>query len=496
MSRGERFARNVGWGLAGQGSVAAINLLIIPRLVHGFGVEAYGLYLLMQSAAGWVGALHFGAGAGLVKYGSQSQSEGKRGALDDALRHGALMIVGGAAVGALVLWCAAPSLVGKVFVVPGYYQSHGAWMIRAAALGAVFASVAAWAGAAFQGLHRFQWQSAAAVLQGILIPFGVLGALSIGHGLGAAAAAFVAVHALVALFGLYGVLRARAEVPAGGGRVSFSDFGRYSIGFWPSALAQMVSSQLDRAFVAGLRSMSEFTLYAVPAGVLSRVQTLPQTASVALVPVMGGLGSGDDDGTARRLYLRASRTLIGLIVPAYALLFCLMPQFLSLWLGGRFGDTSVWPARLLVATQTVALFSFLPVSVAAGRRDGWWQSAAGWLQALICLSLWPWMIPRWGLLGAAAGGLIAQLVSTTAFVSFVHARLLDLSWPRFARETLIPSAAGTAALLVVVWPLRVRVEGWISFFALCGAAGALYTVIFWRLLPADDRRFIRGRLPF
>lgn len=496
MSRGDLFARNVGWGLAGQGAVVLINLLIIPRLVHGFGVEAYGLYLLMQSAAAWAGALHFGAGAGLVRYASQFQTEEKRGALDDTLRHGALMIVGGAILGALVLWLSAPALVGRVFAVPGYYRDHGAWMIRAAALGAVFASVSAWAGASFQGLHRFQWQSAAAVLQGILIPFGVLSALMIGRGLGAASAAFVAVHALVAVFGLYGVLRARRSVTGHGGHLSFAAFGRYSIGFWPAALAQMVSGQLDRAFVAGLRSMSEFTLYAVPASVLSRVQSLPAAASAALVPVMGGLHTHEGHEIAARLYLRASRTLIGLIVPAYALLFCLMPQFLSLWLGGSFGDTSVWPARLLVAAQGVALFSYLPVSVAAGRKDGWWHSAAAWLQALICLALWPWMIPRWGLLGASLGGLLAQTASTALFVTLVHERLLGLTWTRFARETLGPAAAGSIVLLALAWPLRVRVTGWFSFFALCAAAGACYTIIFWHLLPAEDRRFLRSRLPF
>lgn len=496
MNRGERFARSVGWGLAGQAGVAAINLLVIPVLVRGFGVEAYGLYLLMQAAAGWAGAAHFGAGAGLVRFASQAHAEGKRGALDDSLRHGAILIVGGAALGAAALWVAAPALAGEVFTVPGYYQAHGAWMIRAAALGAVFASVTAWAAAAFQGLHRFQWQSAAAVLQGFLLPLGVLAALSVGRGLGAAAASFVAAHALVALFSVYGLGRARLEVPDHGGRLSFAVFGRYSIGFWPASLAQLVSGQLDRAFIAGLRSMSEFTLYAVPAGLLSRVQTLPVTAAAALVPVMGGLAAHEGPETPARLYLRASRTLIGLITPAYALLFCLMPQFLSLWLGGGFGDVSVWPARLLVATHAIALFSYLPNSVAAGRKDGWWPSAAAWLQALICLSLWPWMIPRWGLLGAALGGLVAQAIATSLFVSFVHARLLALTWFRFARETLTPAAAGSAVLIVLVWPLRTRVTGWISFFALCAAAGALYTIVFWRLLPADDRRFLRARLPF
>ena len=496
MNRGERFARSVGWGLAGQGAVAAINLLIIPRLVHGFGVEAYGLYLLMQSAAGWVGAVHFGAGAGLVRFAAQAHAEDKRGLLDDALRHGAVFIVGGAAFGALVLWLAAPALVDRVFIVPGYYRDHGAWMIRAASLGAVFASVTAWAAAAFQGLHRFQWQSAAAVLQGLLIPFGVLAALSIGRGLGAAASSFVAAHAFVALFAACALAHVRGEVSGRGGRLSFGVFGRYSIGFWPVSLAQLVSGQLDRAFVAGLRSMSEFTLYAVPASVLSRVQGLPVTAAAALVPVMGGLAAHEGPEAAARPYLRASRTLIGLIAPAYALLFCLMPQFLSLWLGGRFGDTSVWPARLLVVMHAAALLSYLPNSVAAGRKDGWWPSAAAWLQALICLALWPWMIPRWGLLGAAMGGLAAQAVSTALFVSFVHSRLLHLSWPRFARETLTPALAGSAVLLALAWPLRVRVTGWFSFFALCAAAGALYTIVFWRLLPEEDRRFLRSRLPF
>ncbi|MEK7388664.1 MAG: oligosaccharide flippase family protein [Elusimicrobiota bacterium] len=496
MSRGERFASNVSWGLAGQAAVVAINLFIIPRLVRGFGVEAYGLYLLMQAAAGWVGVLHFGATAGTIRFAAESQSGGGRSLLDDALRHSAVLVIGGAMLGALIMWVAAPSLADKVFIVPAYYRFHGAWMIRAASLGAVFTAVVGWAGGAFVGLHRFHWQSAAAVLQGVLIPLGVLAALGLGRGLGAAAAGFVAVHAIVALFCLFGVWRLRREVPSGSGRISFSKFSLYSIGFWPGALAQMVSGQMDRAFVAGLRSMSDFTLYAVPVGALARLQTLPATASMALVPVVGELGENESPETVARLYLRASRTLFGLLIPAYALLFALMPQFLSLWLGGKFGDASVWPARLLVISQSVALLSFLPSSVAAGRKGGWWQAGSAWAQALVCLALWPWMIPRWGLMGASLGGLIGQVVSTTLLINLVHGRLLELSLGRFLRETLAPACAACCILLVVAWPLRVHIGGWGTFLSLCLVSGALYTYVFWRLLPREDRSFLRARLPF
>lgn len=494
MSRGERFARNVSWGIAGQVAIALINLAVIPRLVHGFGVETYALYLLMHAAAGWIGALHFGVGNGLVRYAAEAQADGRRDALDDAMRHGLLLLVGGAAAGALVLWVAAPSLAGRVFAVPLQYRAHGVFMIRAAALGAVFAAVTAGACAVFQGLHRFHWQTAASVLQGLLIPLGVLGALTVGRGLGAAAAGFVAVHACVAAFCAFGLARLRRELRDGGPRVGFKPFLHYSIGFWPSSLAQLVSGQLDRAFVAGLRTMSEFTLYAVPAGMLARLQTLPATASAALLPVVVGEGK-DEHASVARLYLRASRVLFGLVLPAHALLFALMPQFLSLWLGGRFGDASVWPARLLVGAQAAALLSFLPNAIAAARRDGWWVSAAAWLQALVCLALWPWMIPKYGLLGAALGGFAAQAVATAAFVAVVHAKLLHLTWARFLRETAPPALAGIAGLLAVVWPLRTVVTGWPTFCALCAAAGAVYTVLFWRLLPDEDRAFLRARLP-
>ncbi len=492
MSRGERFARNVGWGVSGQLAIAAVNLAVIPKLVKGFGVETYALYLLMNAAAGWIGALHFGVGNAITRYAAEAQAQDRRSGLDDAARHGLLVFTGAAAAAAAVLWAAAPWLAAKVFSVPAIYQQHGEFMIRAAALGSVLAAVSSCCAAAFQGLHRFDLVSAAGLLQGLLIPLSVLGALSIGRGLKAGAIGFVGVHAGVAVLSLAALARERAKLRAGGARITFEHFIMFSIGFWPSSLAQLVSGQLDRAFVAGLRSMSEFTLYAVPAGLLSRLQSFPATASAALLPVV--VGHAGEDLT--RPYLRASRVLAGLIIPAHALLFALMPQFLSLWLGGSFGDASVWPARLLVAAQGFALFAFLPNAVAAARRDGWWFSAASWAQALICLALWPLLIPKWGLLGAAAGGLAAQAVSSTAFVAAVHSRLLHLSWLRFAREALLPAACGVAAMSVLAWPLRTRVTGWADFLALCAASGATYTYVFWRLLPREDREFLRERLPF
>lgn len=493
MSRGERFARNVSWGLAGQLAVAAINLAAIPRLVHGFGVETYALYLLMHAAANWVGALHMGMGNALTRYSAEAQAADRRRGLDDAVRHGLVLFVGASAAAGVALWSAAPLLAERVFSVGPEYREHAVYLIRAAGVASVFAAVTSVLCAAFQGLHRFHYATAASVLQGLLIPASVLGALSIGRGLKAGAVGFVGVHAAVALLCAVLYARERRTLREGGAGVTFERFATYGIGFWPISLASLVYGQLDRLFIAGLRSMSEFTLYSVPAGMLQRLQSFPSTAMIALLPVV--IGDRDDPQAVGRAYLRATRVLVGLILPAHAALFALMPQFLSLWLGGRFGDASVWPARLLVLAQAVALFQFLPITVAAARRDGWWSSAASCAQALVCLALWPWMIPKYGLLGAALGSLIAQAFATSVFVDAVHSRLLHLTWGRFVSVALAPALAATAAMLAVLWPLRTVVEGWPGFCALCLCAGAVYTVIFWRLLPDEDRSFLRARLP-
>lgn len=487
MSRGARFSRGVLWGLAGHFAGAVVAFLVLPRLVRGFGEENYGVYLLMQAAAGWVMLMHFGAGMGAVRALAEARGTGRWGEARAALRVAAAVQLGGAALAAAALALAAPALTG-LFELPAALRGHGVWLLRAAAASGFFGSVAALCAAALQGLQHYALMSSLAALPGVLAPLGALAALSAGRGLGAAAAAFVAVQALCALLGALLVARllpdaGRQELPDPGANL------RYCFSFWPGAVANFVSGQLDRLFVAGLRTLSEFTLYAVPVGLLQRAQTLPAVAGAVLLPMLGEAASSSPR-EVERLYLRCGRVLLALLAPVYLLLFALMPQFLSLWLGGRFGDTAVWPARLMVLAQGLAVLSQMPTTVAAAREGGVPASSAAWLQALLSLTLWPVLIPRWGLVGAAAGALLAQACATLLLLTIVHGRILGLSLSRYAREALAPAALGAVPLLLLAWPLRTRISGWGSFVALVAACCAAYAVTAWRLLPEEDRDFL------
>ena len=71
MSRSRRFVADVSWSLSGQVALAVVNIALVPAMIRGLGVEGYGLYILLNSAASYLPVLSLGAGVALVKYLSE-----------------------------------------------------------------------------------------------------------------------------------------------------------------------------------------------------------------------------------------------------------------------------------------------------------------------------------------------------------------------------------------------------------------------------------------
>jgi O-antigen/teichoic acid export membrane protein len=480
-------ARNVGWSLAGQGGIVVVNFLAVPYLLRGFGSEAYGVYLLMYTVANYLSIFQFGAGLATIKYVAEADASGEGGALRDALRHSAWIYFGGVGTAAAALWLAAGPLCNSIFDVPSYYREHAFWLLRAAALGGLFSAGVQWSSAFFQGLQRFGWPSALALIQSLLMPLGLVAVLAMGRGLGAAAVWYVVVQAIGCAIGVL-ALRAAMSGRRGGGKLGFKPFALYGLSFWPAVLADAASTQIDKAFIAGMLDMSQLTFYAVPSGVLSRLQMMPATISVALIPLLSHAGRTDTQETLQRIYVRSARALYALSLPALGLLFVLMPQLLGLWLNPDFARHAAVAARLLVAAQAFALAFYAPRALAGGLGGGRYNSAAGWGQALLSLALWPILIPRWGIAGAAAGALVAQALPALFYLDATHRCLLGLSWARFLREVAAPLAAPTAALIFIAWMGRSVAWTWPGFVAVNAAASAAYAALLWRVLPDEDRQ--------
>ena len=487
MSRSRRFISDVSWSLGGQIGLALVNITVIPTMIRGLGVEGYGLYILLNSAASYLPALSLGAGSATVKYLSEHEGAGEGRAMRDILRVGMLMHFATAALGGAMLWALAPRLAATFLRASGAQSADVILVLHAATLGGVFLSCSLWAQAALQGLRRFDLQNFLAVTQGVLMPLGALSLMAYAHGVVAISWWYAALNAVFFLIGATLVLRQVAALPADGPRANIRSFLLFGLSLCPGPLAWIVSSQVDKLFVLRVQQLTSLTLYAVPMSALQRLQVLPASVAAVLLPTLSAASRDESGETLRRIYSRVVRIMLTLLWPAYALLFAFMPQLLSLWLGGRFGDDSVWPARLLVVGQAFGVMAYVPNSVVIGIGRPMFSPILSWIQAGLSLLLWILLVPRWGILGAAAGAAAGQALPALAYAAFVQAKFLGLDWRRFLADCLVIPFTSSGTLLAAAMLLHPLGSTWSRLFILGSAGGLLCYGLVWRLLSIEDR---------
>ncbi|HVE12586.1 MAG TPA: oligosaccharide flippase family protein [Elusimicrobiota bacterium] len=497
MSLAARVARNASWSVLGQVGGMAVSFVAIPRVVGRLGLEAYAVYVLLNAVSNYLSVLSFGAGPATVKYAAEHAARGEGKALRtvvawSAVFHGLCVLAGAAAVAA-----AAPRLAAGVFQVPRGLLAVGATALACAAAGGVFASLTQMSLCVLQGLQRFDLHSLLAFASGAMIPGGAWAVLASGRGLRAVALWFVAANALSCAAAAATAWRAVRRVPLGapGRAPTLREFAAFGAGMTLGPAASTIANQGDKTLIANRLPYADLTLYSIPSSILQRLQVLPAVLSSVLLPAVSELNARGDGEALSRAYLRSVRLLATALAPVLAALFCLMPQFLGLWVGAAFGSRSVWPARLLVLAQAFQLLNYVPNAVAIGCGRPWYLSAVSVGQAAVSLAAWGLLIPRFGILGAAAGALAAQAVPALAYLRAVHGRVLGLPARRFAVEALAAPALSGAAALALLLPLHHLADSW-PRLALAAAAGVCAAAaVSWALAPSEDRelalRFLR-----
>lgn len=491
MRKAEKFARNAGVNLLGQIGVALISFFVTPYLVHHMGIETYALYLLLYATSGYLSLLSFGASSASIRYTAQFHVERNRSGLRDIIFYSGTTHLLGALLGAAVVIGGARFWAFRLFHVPSPLLDLAAWVLCASALGAVFAALIQFCSSVLQGLQRFDWQAGIALIQNGLMPLGAAALIFRGQGLSGVAAWYVLLQMGICLLSL-GVLW-RLMRPArdfeNGGRLAFKRFAVFSLSAWLVNGASIVNSQVDKTFIVRVVSLADLTLYSVPFGLLQKLQTLPATIASVLLPVMSEISGPDARERLARIYIKSSRFLLWAVLPLLVIIFSLMPQFLTLWLGQEFVGSSVWPARFLVMMQVFAAVNFIPNIISASRDHPEYHSAASWAQALLNILAWFWLIPRYHILGAALGACLSQTLVTVANVWLVHWKFLGLSWKDYYTEVLSRPLLSAALLLTVVFPLHALAQTWPVLLLLSAGGGVVYAAMMWLGMHAEDREF-------
>ncbi len=477
MTLARRVAANAATALGLQSALLVLGLAATAVFVRLLGLERYGAWAVLMAIVAYGGVLELGLSVSLVRRVAALHAAADRHALGLALGATVAATTTLGAAGALLVWVAAPVIVGIVHVpaalAPEFIAALrvGAvtiWLsVPAAALGAV--------PMALQRLDALVTLDASVTACVLATQIGVVVA---GGGLVGLAVAMAAGRAA----GLGGrLLLARRLLGSLGLRVSFSypiwrELGRFGFLKVIQQVASLLVQHLDRLLVAVFLSAEWVAFYAAPLDLAQRLLMVQTNVSMAYYPAACASATSGDRAGFYSLYERTSRAVAVATFALAIVLVVFAGPILHLWVGAAVAARSAGLLRVLAVAYALMALTAIP-SNAADALDRPDIAARYSLAGLaINVALAVILIPRFGIMGSGAAILGNVVLQAPWFVRAVTRKVVGAPVARYTLraifEPLLPAAIAGAVVAVASGTGLAR--GITGYAAAAFAAGAAF----------------------
>ena len=395
-------ASNAAWNFVGQAAPMLAAVVCIPRLIHGMGVDRFGVLTLAWMVTGYFGLFDFGLGRALTKLVAEKLGTPDEPAIPGLVWTGLFLMLLFGLVGAGVLALCTPTLVTSVFKIPPHLhaETRTAFYLLDLSIPVVI-STASLRGVV-EAQQRFALLSYVRVPTGIFSFAGPALALAFSNSLVVIVAVLVAGRAVAWLAHLVLCLHTtpslRSHVRWDGSAVR----PLVSFGGWMtvSNVISPIMVYLDRFMIGALISMSAVAYYATPLEMVTKLLIVAWAVSGVLFPAFSSSFAQDRSRTVW-LYTRGVFSTFAPLLFIAAVLIGFSHEILTLWLGADFANHSAVVLQLLAVGIFIYSLAHIPFALVqgAGRPD---------LTAKLHLAEIPfyvvaawWLITHYGVTGAA-----------------------------------------------------------------------------------------------
>lgn len=489
-------ARNAAYNLLGAAVPAVLSLLTIPYIVRSLGTADFGLLTLVTAIVGYFAIIDINMTAGSTRYVAQYRTCGDAPRLHATICFGLVVYLGIGSLGMLALLAGAEFIAGRLPDMPAEHQGTAVLALRIAALGFLFGQLQAYLNSLPGAMLRYDVSGRIEAAFGTLLPLATVTLLALGQGLIGVIVLRVALSAVqigVLALSLRRLLPAFAPAwPDAALRRQLLSFSGYS---FLSRLAAVTYAQADKLMIGARLGLSAVAHYAVPTTLSNRVMSLVFRLSGVMLPHASALATAGRHEELADHYLTATRHLFYLNGCIALLLAGLAQPMLALWIGPDFARAGATVMALIALAQWVDSTTNLPslVNDAVGhpRVTGVFALA----RAVLGLGCIGGGIELAGIVGAAAGHLVASLLMAAVFVRYVHGRSVPVALGPLWRQ----SYAGPLLWLVPVAALAFGLAPWAdTWWRLCVALSVVIGVAaaggWWGVLSPALRKRLQARL--
>jgi len=447
--------RNSLWNLAGSALPALVALGTVPMMIHGLGIEGFGIVTLITSVVGYFGIFDVNLSAGSMKYLSEHHARNDTQRFAETFWFGIAFYALLGLTGGLLLFGFSAPLLDYFFSVSVKLHDDAMRGLQIAALGFGLLQVQNYLLVVPQALQRYDRSARGEAFFGVAANVISAVVALYGGGIAGVLASRVAVSAVNLLWLCWLIrqfdLPLAPALPRREVCLALAQFSGHS---WLSRLASMLHQHADKLIVGALAGPVALALYAVPSQLAARILGLTYRLSSVIYPRVSALAAIGEQRQLQSLYLDATRILTYLNVAVLGMIAITGELFLAKWVGPEFVVYG-YPVLLLVTIGLlVDSLTIIPSLVNDGlghpNITGRFAIARGVLGVAM---VWVGTTVG-GIVGAAAAHLLSSLLMTALFLAYVHRRTMPSSLSETLRTCWGPSLITGGAVLLLMLPLK------------------------------------------
>lgn len=491
MAGTRRLSTRAFWGLASWALPLAVIFVVSPKLLQILGGDSFGVLMLALVTPLIACQLELGIASTGVRAVARILADGKVNAATTLTTLMAALTGVGLVLGAVVWFAAGPiaSWLG-VEVVLG--ASDATQLVRMCALWSTISLATLTPGIVARAAQALVWIAAVQTISAICLWMGALLLLHAGHSL--TDVIFLGI-ALSVVSGLVTYIAIHRHVDWNGPfrldeRLLLHDKG-FSGGMFAAQAAGALVYNGDRMLVAALGSAGMAGAYALCTNVANKSLAGVAALSSFVFPHASALLAKGQHSNTVTLVHGLDRAIIVLLVPFILPGLFLAEPFLHLWLGNLVSPDLPAAFRVLLIAFAIPAFA-VPVShvlVASGRSA--LAAKFAWLTAFVVLGTMLWLVPQYGLLGAAVAMLLGN--ATSLVFSAIARRVFGITPAAERFKFWVGVAIGCAAQLAVLFWLGSEMRSWITLIAVGAAAWTVFYAsrAIIALLSPEEQQLVR-----
>ena len=431
-----------------------VPFFLAPFVVRHLGATIYGIWILAVSTAAYLNMLDLGLRSAITRFVSKSATEGDTLAAQKAIA-ATLWFRGLIAAVMVIISIALSVWFGAIFKIPHDLVRPAQITVLLCALGVASTLVAGVYGGVLRAINRFDVLSSITMTQTLVRAVGVILILRSGHGLVVLAVwEFVivflsAVSEFVFALRLYPPCRIFVFRPD---MKTLKSIWSYSFKAFVIIVAVQIVFYTDNIVVGAFLSVGVVTFYSIAGSLAMYSGQIATTMGTTFMPMASGFDASGNAASLKKLLLRGTQAMLGLMLPIGVTLLLRGKTFIGLWMGPQFSETSGTILQILLISQFFSIGNATSGQIAYGVDKHKSVATCAAIEAVFNLGLSLILVKVIGLYGVAWGTSISMAVVHLIF------------WPRFVSKELGVS------------PITYLLEGW-GKMILCAIPFAIISLL-------------------